>query len=139
MKQVTGCEQCDIQQYIATVIADAVPPQFLLAISALLDFRYFAQSPIIDEEVCDRINNALSLFHRNKKVITDAGARRGKKGPILHWEIPKLELLQSVVLDIKSNGASSQWSADFTEHAHIPLVKEPACAGSHQRYKSQIC
>jgi len=139
LKQVTGREQRDIQRYIATVIADAVPPQFLLAICALLDFRYFAQSPIIDEEVCDRINNALSRFHRNKMAITDTGARRGKKGPILHWEIPKLELLQSVVPDIKSNGAPSQWSADFTEHAHIPLVKEPARAGSHQGYESQIC
>ncbi len=69
----------------------------------------------------------------------DADARRGKNGPILHWEIPKLELLLSVVPNIKSNRIASQWSADFTEHAHIPLVKDPARAGSHRLYESQIC
>ena len=69
----------------------------------------------------------------------DAGARRGKNGPILHWEVPKLELLQSVVPDIKSNGVPSQWSADFTEHAHISLVKEPARAGNNHGYEPQIC
>jgi hypothetical protein len=81
----------------------------------------------------------LTLFHQNKQAITDIGARRGKNGPILHWEIPKLELLSSVVPNVKLNGIASQWSADFTEHAHIPLVKDPASAGNNQQYESQIC
>jgi hypothetical protein len=139
LKQVTGRDQRNIQRYIIPVIADAVSSQFVLALRALMDFRYLAQSPLLDDNICDRISNALTLFHQNKQAIMDAGARRGKNGPILHWEIPKLELLLSVVPNIKSNGVASQWSADFTEHAHIPLVKDPARAGSHQLYESQIC
>jgi hypothetical protein len=139
LKQVTGREQRDVQRYIAVVVADAVPSRFLLAIRALLDFRYLSQSPIIDEEVCKRISDALSLFHKHKQAILDAGARRGKKHPINHWQIPKLEFLQSVVPNIQSNGVASQWSADFTEHAHIPLVKEPARSGNNQGHESQIC
>jgi hypothetical protein len=139
LKQVTGRDQRDIQRYIIPVIADAVSPQFVLALRALMDFRYLAQSPVLDDKACGQITNALTLFHQNKQAIMDAGARRGKNGPILHWEIPKLELLLSVVPNIKSNGIASQWSADFTEHAHIPLVKEPAHAGNNQHYESQIC
>jgi hypothetical protein len=139
LKQVTGRDQRNIQRYIIPVIADAVPSQFVLALRALMDFRYLAQSPLIDDEVCQHISNALTLFHQNKQAITDTGARRGKNGPILHWEIPKLELLSSVVPNIKSNGVASQWSADFTEHAHIPLVKDPASAGNNQQYEAQIC
>ena len=139
LKQVTGREQRDIQRYIVIVIADAVSPEFLLAIRALMDFRYLAQSPVITEDVCTRISESLSLFHKHKQAITAAGARRGKKGPINHWQIPKLELLQSVVSSIQLNGVACQWSADITEHAHIPLVKDPARSGNNQGYESQIC
>ena len=120
------------------VIADAVPPRFLVAIRALLDFRYFAQSPRINEEVCQNIGNALSLFHQHKEAIQDAGARRGKKGKIDNWHIPKLELFQSVVSNIRLNGVACQWSADFTEHAHIKVVKDPGCSGNNHGYETQI-
>jgi hypothetical protein len=139
LKQVTGREQRDIQRYIIVVIADAVPPRFLVAIRALLDFRYFAQSPVINEDTCGHISDALSLFHQHKQAILDAGARRGKKDRINHWHIPKLEFLQSVVPNIRLNGVASQWSADFTEHAHIKVVKEPARSGNNHGYEAQIC
>jgi Plavaka transposase len=139
LKQVTGREQRDIQRYIIVVIADAVPPQFLVAIRALLDFRYFAQSPVINEDVCQNIGDALSLFHQHKEAILDAGARRGKRGKINNWHIPKLELFQSVVSNIRLNGVACQWSADFTEHAHIKVVKEPGRSSNNRAYETQIC
>jgi hypothetical protein len=139
LKQVTGREQRDLQRYILVVIADAVPPRFLIAIRALLDFRYLAQSPMITEDVCDHISNALSLFHQHKQAILDAGARRGKKKEIRNWQIPKLELLQSVVPTICHNGAPCQWSADITEHAHIDVVKEPVRSGNNRAHESHIC
>ena len=100
LKQVTGRDHRDIQRYIIPVIADAVSSHFLIAIRALLDFRYLAQAPVITEPMCKMIENALALFHQHKKAILDAGARRGKNGPLRHWEIPKLEFLQSVVSNI---------------------------------------
>jgi hypothetical protein len=139
LKQVTGREQRDIQRYIIVVIADAVPPRFLIAIRALLDFRYLAQSPMINEEICIRISSALLLFHRHKQAILDAGARRGKKNEIHNWHIPKLELLQSVVPTVCLNGVPCQWSADFTERAHIDVVKEPVSSGNNRAHESQIC
>ena len=139
LKQVTGREHRDIQRYIIVIIADAVPPPFLIAIRALLDFRYLAQSPRIDDNVCKLITNALGLFHQHKKAILDAGGRRGKKQPLDHFEIPKLELLQSVVPTIQFSGPPCQWSADFTEHAHIEVVKDPARAGNNHAYECQIC
>ncbi|KAF9528315.1 hypothetical protein CPB83DRAFT_767151 [Crepidotus variabilis] len=139
LKQVTGRDHRDIQRYIISIIADAVPPHFLVAIRALLDFRYLAQSPIIDDGMCRQIDKSLQLFHQYKGAIIDAGARRGKKGPIQNWEIPKLEFLQSVVSNIRLNGAPIQWSADVTEHAHISVVKEPADSGNNQAYEPQIC
>ena len=139
LKQVTGREQRDIQRYILVVIADAVPPWFLVAIRALLDFRYFAQSSVITEDVCGHIHNALSLFHQHKDAILDAGARRGKKDKIDNWRIPKLELLQSVTANIRLNGVACQWSADFMEHEHIKVVKDPVHSGNNRNNEPQIC
>lgn len=47
-------------------------------------------------------------------------------------------MLQSVVDNIRQNGAPIQWSADITEHGHITEVKDPARQGNNQNYESQI-
>ena len=140
MKQVTGRQHRDIQRYIVAVIAGAAPPDFVIAIRALQDFRYLAQAPIIDDKHCAKMEAALQLFHSHKQAIIDAGARTGKKNrPITHWQIPKIEFLQSVVANIRANGVVMQWSADITEHAHIKVVKEPVRAGNNQNHEEQIC
>jgi len=140
LKQVTGREHRDVQRYIVPVIAGAVSKDFLKAIRFLLDFRYLAQAPVIDEDMCSKIEAALKGFHTHKQAILDAKARRGKgKSTIENWFIPKLEFLQSVVPSIRLNGAAIQWSADATEHAHIEVVKDPARGGNNRDYESQIC
>ena len=139
LKQVTGREHRDIQRYIIAVSAGALPSKFMIAIRSLMDFRYFAQSPFVDERTCTLITNSLLQFHNNKHAILDAGARRGKKSAIDNWYIPKLEFMQSVVFNIQQNGVAMQWSADVTEHAHIEVVKDPAASGNNQDYEPQIC
>jgi hypothetical protein len=139
LKQVTGREHREVQRYIVSVIADVVPPDFLIAIRALMDFRYLAQSMEIDEQMCAKINTALKEFHGHKDSIITAGARRGKKHVIDNWYIPKLEFLQSVVPSIHANGIALQWSADGTERAHIEVIKNPSDFSNNQKYESQIC
>ena len=62
-----------------------------------------------------------------------AGTRKDES-----WRIPKLELLQSVVLSIHLSGAVLQWSADITEHVHVQVIKVPTHSGNNQNYYSQI-
>ncbi|KAF8811457.1 hypothetical protein BYT27DRAFT_7252778 [Phlegmacium glaucopus] len=139
LKQVTGREHREVQRYIVAVIADAVPPNFLIAIRALVDFCYLAQSMEIDEQMCTKIDAALSEFHDHKESIIAVGARRGKCHAIDNWYIPKLEFLQSVIPSIHANGIALQWSADRTERAHIDVIKDPADLSNNQNYESQIC
>ncbi|KAJ7166605.1 hypothetical protein C8R46DRAFT_899136 [Mycena filopes] len=137
-KQTTGREHRDIMRYIVVVIAEAdgVSKRFLTTIRGLF---YHGQAPVIADDVLDKMDALLLRFHNNKQVILDAGARRGKKGPIENWHIPKLEFLQSVVPAVRANGVPLQWSADVTEHAHITLVKDPASHSNNQSYEGQIC
>ena len=140
LKQVTGREHREVQRYIVAIIVGAVPPNFLIAIRALMDFRYLAQSMQIDEKMCAKIDAALKEFHAYKESIIAAGARQGKGHAVIdNWYIPKLEFLQSVVPSIRANGIALQWSADGTERAHIEVIKDPSAFINNQNYESQIC
>ncbi|KIK20320.1 hypothetical protein PISMIDRAFT_13073 [Pisolithus microcarpus 441] len=138
LKQVTGCDHRAMQRYIVGVITGAVPPKFLLSINALLSFCYLAQMPRFDHDALARVETALKTFHDNKAAIISSGGRQGSNGPLQHWEIPKLELLQHVVSSIHNSGAVMQWMANVTEHAHITEIKQPAHAGNNQDYYAQI-
>ena len=140
LKQVTGRAHRDIERYIVCVIAGKAPPLFVIAIRALMDFRYLAQSRQLDDNQLAQITTSLQLFHAHKQSILDAGARVGKaKKPINHFQIPKLELMHSVVPSVTACGAVMQWSADITEHAHITEIKVPGRSGNNQSYSPQIC
>ena len=134
-----GREHQEVQHYLVSVTADVVPPDFLIAIWALMDFRYLAQSMQIDEQMCMKIDAALKEFHDHKDSIIAVGAWQGKDHVIDHWYIPKLEFLQSVVPSIHANGIALQWSADGTERAHIEVIKNPSDFTNNQNYESQIC
>ncbi|KAG1732354.1 hypothetical protein EDB19DRAFT_2004965 [Suillus lakei] len=102
LKQVTGRAQRDIQCYLVAVIANAAPPGIIIAVCALMDFCYLAQAVTIDEKQCQKILGALKTFHDHKhEVIVHGGCRGAKSKSILdNWYIPKLEMMQSVVLSI---------------------------------------
>ncbi|KAG1724567.1 uncharacterized protein EDB91DRAFT_1255159 [Suillus paluster] len=134
LKQVTGRVHHDIQCYIVGMIAGAAPCQFVVAICALMDVRYFAQSPSPDDSVLTSIDRLLAIFHDNKDAIMTLGAWMGTKRAINNWHIPKLELMQSITASISQVGTLIQWSTDATEHAHISEIKEPAWCTNNNNY-----
>ena len=78
LKQVTGRTHRDIERYIVGVIAGKAPPSFVIAIRALMDFRYLAQSRQLDDNSLSQLSTSLKLFHAHKQTILDIGARVGK-------------------------------------------------------------
>ncbi|KAJ3847452.1 hypothetical protein EV368DRAFT_51159, partial [Lentinula lateritia] len=113
---------------------------FVTALRALLDFRYSGQAQRFSQTSSLRVQTALKEFHESKSVILELKARVNPKGkPIDHWEIPKLEFMQSVEPSIRASGPIMQWTADITEHAHITLVKDPARSGNNHDFEIQIC
>ncbi|KAF8824095.1 hypothetical protein HHX47_DHR9000263 [Lentinula edodes] len=140
LKQVTGRTHRDIQRYLIPVISGAISAKFVTALRALLDFRYSGQAQRFSQTSSLRVQTALKEFHESKSVILELKARVNPKGkPIDHWEIPKLEFMQSVEPSIRASGPIMQWTADITEHAHITLVKDPARSGNNHDFEIQIC
>jgi hypothetical protein len=140
LKQVTGREHRDIQRYVLGLIADCAHAEFVICVRALLDLRYLSQLHNLDFDTLNDIVRALEIFHQFKQVILDLKLRVGKKGNAMtHFEIPKLELLQSIVPSIMWSGALPQWSADVTERLHIDFIKAPRGNTNNHNYYSQIC
>ena len=140
LRQVTGRTHRDIQRTIIAVIAGSAPRDVVIAVRALMDFRYRVQAYQVTEVDIDRINSALQEFHAHKDSIITNGFRRGKGNkPIDNWFIPKIELMQSMAPSISRVGVAIQWSADITEHAHIDQIKDPARTSNNNNYDPQIC
>ena len=73
LKQVIGCDHCDMQWYIIPVIAGTVSWDFLIIVWALANFWYLAQASKITAEMYMMIEGALAEFHQHKDVIVLAG------------------------------------------------------------------
>ena len=140
LKQVTSRTHRDVERYIVGVIAGKAPPKFIIAIRALMDFRYLAQSRQLNNNSLSWLSASLQLFHQYKQTILDIGARVGKGNKRMdHFQIPKLKLMHGVVPSVIESGAVIQWSADRTEHAHITEIKVPGRSGNNQDHNPQIC
>jgi hypothetical protein len=137
LKQCTGREHRDFQKVIIAVVAGAVPPQVLCAIRALIEFIFQAQNLLIYDEHLHALNEALREFHFYKNAIIRYGGRRGKNGPILHFNIPKLELMHGVVGSTRLMGAPYQWTSDITERCHITHAKTPYRMSNRRNFHEQ--
>ncbi|KAI5991977.1 hypothetical protein EDC04DRAFT_2911377 [Pisolithus marmoratus] len=94
--------------------------------------------PHFNYDALARVETTLQTFHDNKTAIISSSGRQGSNGPLQHWEIPKLELLEHVVASVCNSGAIMQWTANVMEHAHITEIKWPTHAGNNQDYYAQI-
>ena len=95
--------------------AGAISDEFIGAIHAMVEFIYRAQDPVHTDSSIASMQRALVEFHIRKPSIIRLGARKGVKGPIDHFRIPKLEAMQSSAWQTKANGALIQYTADITE------------------------
>ncbi|KAJ7065071.1 hypothetical protein C8F01DRAFT_983641 [Mycena amicta] len=134
LKQLGGREHRELQRVFISIIADAVPPEVILALRGLMDLRFMAQAPQIDEDTLARMDRSLAVFHNNKQKIIDSGGREQD-----HFCIPKLEFLHGIVPSIRWAGVPMQYTADITEKAHSTQIKHPARSQTnHRDYDPQI-
>jgi len=137
LKQVTGREHRDIQKIIVSVIAGAVPNDVLCAVRALVEFIFQAQSLLLYDDHLHSMDEALREFHHYKSSIILAGGRRGKRGIIPHFRIPKLEGLIRAGWSIRMMGSLSQYTSDTTERCHRTHVKTPYRHSNKKNFHEQ--
>ncbi|KIM66385.1 hypothetical protein SCLCIDRAFT_110592 [Scleroderma citrinum Foug A] len=140
VKQMTGREHHNIQRTLVAMISGRVPPCFLRAIHALIDFIYQAQSPMHTESSIQEMESSLREFHDHKDAIIAAGARRTKAaGAKSDFNIPKLELFHSFSTAICNNGGLIRYTADVSERLLITHCKHPfTCMSKNKDFAEQV-
>ncbi|KAG1839660.1 hypothetical protein DFJ58DRAFT_845641 [Suillus subalutaceus] len=123
LKQLTGHEHRDLEKLLPGVIVGAVPDEVACVLRAITEFIFQAQNLFLHDETLHSLSEALRKFHHYKDSILAAGGCHGKNGPLDHFQIPKLELMQHVVWSTQAMGAPYQWSSDITECCHITHEK----------------
>ena len=139
LKQVTGREHQDLQKILVSMIAGAVPNTVLCAVRALVEFIFQAQGLLLYEDHLHSMLQALREFHYYKSSIIVAGGRRGKKGIIPHFQIPKLEGFIRTIWATRKMGAPYQHTSDITERCHATHVKAPYRRSSRHNFHEQCC
>ena len=123
VKQMTGREHRDIQRTLVAMLAGLIPPRFLRAVRALIDFIYQSQSPVHTDSSISRMEASLQEFHAHKDAILEAEARRTSMGTKEDFCIPKMELFHSFTNAIRNNGGLIQYTADVSERLLITHCK----------------
>ena len=123
MIQMTGQDHRDIERTIVPIIAGIAPDHFISPIRAMVEFIYQAQNPIHTDSSVASMTQSLHDFHAGKSAILDLEARTSKSGSMDHFNIPKLELMQSFACQTKANGPLIQFTADVTERLLITHCK----------------
>ena len=137
LKQVTGHEHRELEKVFIAVIAGGVSDDTLRAMRALLEFIFHAQDLFLYDETVHALHESLREFHHYKSAIIHDGGRKGKRGIIEHFEIPKLEMLQIIPRSTKLMGAPYQWTSDVTERCHITHVKTPYRMSNKRNFHEQ--
>lgn len=139
LKQLTGREHRELERVLVVIAAGAVPQQVLQSLRAMTEFIFIAQTLFFWPEHIFALESALEEFHHYKNAIILAGGRRGKHGPIPHFNIPKLEMMQGVADSIRHMGAPYQYTSDTTERCHITCAHTPYAVTNKQDFHPQCC
>jgi hypothetical protein len=109
------------------------------SLHAIQDFLYLAQYRSHSHETLGYLRDALSDFHKTKAAFIRNGSRRGKRGVIGHFNIPKLAGLHAYLYHIPQMGSSPQYSSEITETLHQTMAKTAYKVTNRRNYPEQMC
>jgi len=140
ISQWSGKEHRDLQRHFLVAIAghSSVPPEALRATRAGLDFIYLAQYRSHTESTLVQLMNYNAIFHQYKDVFIKLGARRGKKGVIHHFNIPKLHTHHHYPEFIRSFGGTGNFCTEASERYHIEYAKKAYRGVSRNNFAEQM-
>ncbi|QRW03561.1 beige protein [Ceratobasidium sp. AG-Ba] len=108
-----------------------------LATRALVDYMYYAQLPTHTDLTLEAYIKAYQDFHRYMHVCIKNESRRGEKGPIDHFNIPKIHAAHHMAEQIRLKGTADNFSTETIEHLHIDTIKHAYPATNKKEWQKQ--
>ena len=141
LTQWTGRKDRELLRTHVTILCGA--PKLTVPVMcnqrAFCDLVYLVQYQSHNETTLGYIDDALDVIHKTKRVYIQLGARRGKRGVINHFNIPKLCNLLEFVHHVREMGSSPQFSTDWIESLHRKCAKELYGFTNRKNFVPQMC
>ncbi|KAJ3516412.1 hypothetical protein NMY22_g14214 [Coprinellus aureogranulatus] len=116
-KQWTGNDSKALMKVFLPAITGLVPDGMVRAIAAFLDFCYYVRRSQIDEDVLEKIDDAVSRFLRERTVFLETDIRE-------NFNLPRQHSIIHYRLLIQLFGAPNGLCSSITESKHITAVKD---------------
>lgn len=131
LSQVSGSERKDIARILLGCLVGRIPHELMLTFRSLLDFIYISQYPTHDDITLSYLEDALKVYHKNKKILKTLGIRT-------HMNIPKFHSLLHYVESIRSLGTTDNYNTEMFERLHIDCAKKAWRASNHRNERPQM-
>jgi hypothetical protein len=140
LSQWSGREDRELERIFITAIAGApnLTSRALRSLRCFHEFLYLAQYQCHSDSTLGYLKDALTIFHKTKKIFIDNGARRGKSGVIPNFNIPKLAGLHTYLRHIPEMGATPQFSTEVIETCHQSMAKLAYQSTNKRDYEKQM-
>ncbi|KAG9074113.1 hypothetical protein FRC06_010923, partial [Ceratobasidium sp. 370] len=137
ISQMTGIEHRLLERTHLPIVANApgvINNKVTRATQGAIDCIYLAQLPVQSERSLQAYEAAYETFMAHRQHWIENGTRRGKKGVIQHFNIPKMHIIRHHVEHVRRKGTADNFSTETMEHLHVG-VKDAYRASNHREWK----
>ncbi|KAJ8495203.1 hypothetical protein ONZ45_g12952 [Pleurotus djamor] len=133
VSQWTGKEHKAMEKIFLAMLTGVGDDRVLRVVRAILDFIYLASLHTHTSSTLDAMEEALSIFHAEKDVFIEYGARSPE-----HFNIPKIHSMQHYVDLIRLFGSADGFNTESPERLHIDYAKNAYRASNKKDYIIQM-
>jgi hypothetical protein len=139
ISQMTGIEHRMLERTHLPIVANApgdINSKVTRATRGAIECIYLAQLPVHSERSLQAYEAAYELFMANRQAWIENETRRGKRGVIPHFNIPKMHVIRHFAPHVRRKGTADNFSTETMEHLHVG-VKEAYRASNRREWKLQ--
>jgi hypothetical protein len=141
LSQFTCREDRELQRTHVAIVAGSprVTNKVMINLRAFHDFLYIVQYRSHNDMTLQYLDEALETFDKTRDEYIRLGVRKGEKGVINHFKIPKLYALHVYSYHIRAMGSAPQYSTEVIESNHRRLAKYPYKLTNRRDFLAQMC
>jgi hypothetical protein len=139
ISQMTGMEHRMLERTHLSIVANApgvINRNVTRATRGAIDCIYLSQLPTHSDRSLQAYDAAHDEFMGNRDAWIKNGTRRGKRGVIRHFNIPKMHVTRHFTHHVRRKGSADNFSTETMEHLHVG-VKEAYRASNRREWKLQ--
>jgi hypothetical protein len=124
ISQMTGMEHWMLERTHLPIVANApgaINGKVTRATRAVMECIYLAQLPTHSDRSLQAYEAAYKDFMADRQGWIENETRRGKRGVIPHFNIPKMHVTRHFTPHVQRKGSADNFSTETMEHLHVGI------------------